>query len=75
MCIGARSGSNPGPLDSEPSVLTNCASCSLVPESLSDLVLWYEENEFYAALRKSNELAFASAVCEGGLYFGTALGC
>ena len=29
MCVGARSGSNPGPLGSEPSALTNCASCSL----------------------------------------------
>ena len=27
MCVGARSGSNPGPLGSEPSALTNCASC------------------------------------------------
>ena len=30
MCVGARSGSNPGPLGSEPSALTNCASCQLV---------------------------------------------
>ena len=29
MCVGARSGSNPGPLGSEPSALTNCASCPL----------------------------------------------
>ena len=29
MCIGARSGSNPGPLGSEPSALTNCAGCPL----------------------------------------------
>ncbi len=29
MCIGARSGSNPGPLGREPSALTNCASCPL----------------------------------------------
>ena len=26
MCVGARSGLNPGPLDTEPSALTNCAS-------------------------------------------------
>ena len=26
MCVGARSGSNPGPLGSEPSALINCAS-------------------------------------------------
>ena len=29
MCIGARSGSNPGPLGSKASALTNCASCPL----------------------------------------------
>ena len=29
-CVGARSGSNPGPLGSEPSALTNCASFPLV---------------------------------------------
>jgi hypothetical protein len=29
MCVGSRSGSNPGSLGSEPSALTNCASCPL----------------------------------------------
>ena len=28
--LGERSGSNPGPLDTEPSALTNCASCPVV---------------------------------------------
>ena len=30
MCVGARSGSNPGPLGSEPSAFTDCASCPLI---------------------------------------------
>ena len=38
MCVGARSGSNPGPLGSEPSALTSCSSCLLDSKDFEKLV-------------------------------------
>ena len=39
MCVGARSGTNPGPLGSETSALTNCASCPLLTSLLFNYYL------------------------------------
>ena len=63
MCVGARSGSNPEPLGSEPSALTNCASCPLLtPWWLDNKILtsWLLDNSESVSILESPILLIQS---------------